>query len=42
MQKGTLREACEHLGRSLRHIFLDLGRRAVEKDDTDDFDSAVG
>jgi len=41
-RKGTLQEVCEHLGRSLRHIFQDLGRRAVEEDDIDDFDSAVG
>ena len=40
-RKGTLQEACENLGRSLRHIFHDLGQRAVE-DDIDDFDSAVG
>ena len=41
-RKGTLKEAYEHLGRSLRHIFRDLGLWAVERDDTDDFDSAVG
>lgn len=41
-RKGTLQEACEHLGRSLRHIFQDLGQRAVEADDIDDFGSAVG
>jgi len=40
-RKGTLQEACEHPGRSLRHIFQDLGRRAVEKDDIDDSGSAV-
>lgn len=38
----TLREVDERLGRSLRHIFQDLGQRAVEKGDTDDFDSVVG
>lgn len=41
-RKGTLQEAYEHLGRSLRHIFRDLGRRGAEKDDTDDLDWAVG
>jgi len=41
-RKGTLQEAYEHLGRSLRHIFQDLGQRAVEEDDIDGFDSAVG
>ena len=41
-RKGILQEACEHLGRSLRHIFRDLGRRGVEKDDTDDLDWAAG
>lgn len=41
-RKDTLQEACEHLGRSLRHIFRDLGRRGAEKDDTDDLDWATG
>jgi len=41
-RRGTLQEACEHLGRNLRHIFQDLGLRAVEKDDIDDFAWEVG
>jgi hypothetical protein len=41
-RRGTLREACEHPGQSPRHIFRDLGRRELEKNDADDFAWAVG